>query len=209
MDSCVVLGGCCHSERGFPFHIGGLGVRLRSPKVAFSVRNRPQPSATVRNRLRVRRKALHSGECVWSGPESVLSWLVTPQLQWRLQRCLCERSVSPQLYGRLQRRCLYEWSVWPHLYWRVQRGSVCVTDLWHRSCIGVCREGVCVSDLCRRSYTGVCRGGVCVSDLYGCSFTGVCREEEVPVSTKSVSPECQVRLPPQDCQLRVSYRSVK
>ena len=35
------------------------------------LRLRSQPSATVRNRLRDRRKALHSGECVRSGPESV------------------------------------------------------------------------------------------------------------------------------------------
>ena len=37
----------------------------------FCVRNRSQPFATVRNRLREGRKALHSGECVWSAPESV------------------------------------------------------------------------------------------------------------------------------------------
>ena len=62
-----------------PVSLGGLGVRLCSPKVAFAtatVGNRPQPSATVGNRLRWRRKALHSGECVRSGPESVSSWLV-------------------------------------------------------------------------------------------------------------------------------------
>ena len=59
-----------------PVSLGGLGVRLCSPKVAFAtatVGNRPQPSATVGNRLREGRKALHSGECVWSGPESVSS----------------------------------------------------------------------------------------------------------------------------------------
>ena len=41
----------------FPFHFGGLGVRLCSPKVAFvsaTVRKRPQPFATVRNRPTVR-----------------------------------------------------------------------------------------------------------------------------------------------------------
>ena len=47
-----------------PVSLGGLGVRLCSPSFAFA-------TATVRNRLRDRRKALHSGECVWSGPESV------------------------------------------------------------------------------------------------------------------------------------------
>ena len=59
-----------------PVSLGGLGVRLCSPSFAFAVatvRNRRQPSASVRNRPRVRRKALHSGERVWSGPESVSS----------------------------------------------------------------------------------------------------------------------------------------
>ena len=36
-------------------------------------RNRSQVFATVRNRPRVRCKALHSGECVWRGPKSVSS----------------------------------------------------------------------------------------------------------------------------------------
>ena len=59
-----------------PVSLGGLGVRLCSPSFAFAVatvRNRSQPFASVRNRLCVRRKALHSGEPVWSGPESVSS----------------------------------------------------------------------------------------------------------------------------------------
>ena len=62
-----------------PVSSGGLGVRLCSRKVVSvfaTVRNRSQPSATVRNRLRVRRKALHSGECVWSGSESASSWFL-------------------------------------------------------------------------------------------------------------------------------------
>ena len=57
-----------------PVSFGGLGVRLCSRKVVSmfaTVRNRPQPFATVRNRLRERRKALHSGKCAWSDPESV------------------------------------------------------------------------------------------------------------------------------------------
>ena len=49
-----------------PVSLGGLGVRLCSPSFAFA-------AATVRNRPREGRKALHSGECVWSGPESVSS----------------------------------------------------------------------------------------------------------------------------------------
>ena len=49
-----------------PVSFGGLGVRLCSRKVVSM-------SATVRNRLRERRKALHSGECTQSDPESVSS----------------------------------------------------------------------------------------------------------------------------------------
>ena len=54
----------------FTWGSGGEAVFAKS---CVSDRNRSQPSATVRNRLCVRRKALHSGECVWSGPESVSS----------------------------------------------------------------------------------------------------------------------------------------
>ena len=118
-----------------PVSLGGLGVRLCSPSFAFAfatvhnrrqpfvtVRNRRQPFATVGNRLREGRKALHSGECVWSGSESVSSWVVAPQLYWCLQRrCLWEWSVSPQFYWCLQRRCLWEWSVSRKLYWCLQR----------------------------------------------------------------------------------------
>ena len=102
------------------FHLGVWGWGC----VRQVLRFRSQPFATVGNRLRWRRKALHSGERVWSGPESVSSWVLAPQLYWCLQRqrrCLWEWSVSPQLYWSLQRRCLWEWSVSPQLYWRLQR----------------------------------------------------------------------------------------
>ena len=122
----------------------GSGGEAVFAKFCVCDRNRSQPFATVRNRLRWRRKALHSGERVWRGPEIVLSWVVAPQLYWCLQRrclwewsvapqlywclqrrCLCEWSVSPQLYWCLQRRCLCEWSVSPQLYWRLQRTCLC------------------------------------------------------------------------------------
>ena len=51
----------------------GSGGEAVFAKFCFCDRNRSQPSATVRNRLREGRKALHSGECVRSGPESVSS----------------------------------------------------------------------------------------------------------------------------------------
>ena len=53
--------------------IWGSGGEAVFAESCVYVRNRPQPFATVRNRLRVRRKALHSGECAWSDPESVSS----------------------------------------------------------------------------------------------------------------------------------------
>ena len=56
--------------------IWGFGGEAVFAESCVSVRNRSQPSATVRNRLREGRKALHSGECVWRGPESVWSWCV-------------------------------------------------------------------------------------------------------------------------------------
>ena len=51
--------------------IWGSGGEAVFAESCLYVRNRSQPSATVRNRLRVRRKALHSGECTWSDPENV------------------------------------------------------------------------------------------------------------------------------------------
>ena len=51
----------------------GSGGEAVFAKFCVCGRNRPQPFASVRNRLCVRRKALHSGERVWSGPDSVSS----------------------------------------------------------------------------------------------------------------------------------------
>ena len=74
-----------------------------------------QPSATVGNSLRVRRKALHSGEWCRKGSRKCDFWPVSLQLFWRLQRkclwvLLCRRS-----------------------YIGVCRGGVSVSDLWRRS----------------------------------------------------------------------------
>ena len=101
INIAIFLVCCCHFSRmrsegsRFTWGSGGEAVFAKS---CVCDRNHLQPSATVRNRPRVRRKALHSGECGWSGPEIVSSWLVAPQLYWRLQRrCQWEWSVSPQL----------------------------------------------------------------------------------------------------------------
>ena len=54
----------------FTWGSGGEAVFAKS---CVCDRNHPQPSATVGNRPCVRRKALHSGERVWSAPESMSS----------------------------------------------------------------------------------------------------------------------------------------
>ena len=176
-----------------PVSFGGLGVRLCSRKVVSvfaTVRNRPQPSATVCvSAVRLSTVASASGVV----PEVCQVDSSSPQLYWCLQRkCLCEESVSPQLYWRLQRKCLREESVSPQLYYiGVCRGSVCVKNLCRRSYIGVCRGSVCVSDLCRRSYIGVCRGSVCVKNLCRRSYIILAFAEEVQWS---VSPQLYWRL---------------
>ena len=118
----------------------------------------------VRNRLRVRRKALHSGECTWSDPESMWSWVVSSQLYWRLQmRCLWEWSVASQLYWCLQRMCLWRWAVSPHLYWRLQRSclwlwSVSPQLYWHLQWNCLCEGSVslqlywCLQRMCLREW---------------------------------------------------------
>ena len=135
----------------------GSGGEAVFAKFWVCFRNRWQPSATVGNRPWWRRKALHSGECVWRAPE-------ISQID---SRC---RSYIGVCRGGV---CVSD--LWRRRYIGVCRGGVSVSDLCRRSFIGVCRGGVCVSDLCRRSYIGVCGGGVCVSDLWRRRYIGVCR----------------------------------
>ena len=54
-------------SEGSRFTLGVWGQGCVRQKLSLC----PQAFATVRNRLRVRRKALHIGECIWSGFESV------------------------------------------------------------------------------------------------------------------------------------------
>ena len=176
----------------FPFHLGGLGVRLCSPKVAFAtatVGNRPQPSATVRNRLRDRRKALHSGECIRTGPESVWSWSV-----------VVAEEVSVWLIGFAAVILVFaeEVSVWVvsvAAVISVFAEEVSVRMICAAAVILVCVEGVSVRVvsaaagilvfaeevsvwvICVAAVILVCaeEGGVCESDLWRRSFIGVCR----------------------------------
>ena len=74
-----------------PVSLGGLGVRLCSPKVAFAsatVGNRLQPFATVCVRaVRLSTVASASGGV----PKACQVESLSPQLYWRLQRaCLSE-----------------------------------------------------------------------------------------------------------------------
>ena len=65
---------------------------------------------------------------------------------------------------------------------------------------------VCLKDLCRCSSIGVCRGGVSVSDLWCRNIIGVCR-------VICVKSECPTRVSTyavlQECQIKLSYKSVK
>ena len=205
-----------------PVSLGGLGVGLCSPKVAFA-------TATVRNRLREGRKALHRGECLRSGPESVSNRVkLTPCRRSYIgvcRACVCVTYLCRRSYIGVCRG-----GVSTAVFIGVCRAGVSESDLCGRSYFGVCRGGVCVSDLCRRSYIGVCRGGVCVSvcvsavilafaeglsvwvicvsavilafaaDLSVWVICGAGRQGPTRVSSKSV---------PQECLTSVFYKSVK
>ena len=175
--------------------------------------------STVRNRLREDRKALLMRDCIWSGAESVSSWLVTPQLYWRC-RCLCEWPVAPQLYWRLQRRwwrCLCEWPVAPQWFWHLQTRCLCVksecpTKGSSKSVLQECQVRVLyksVKQECpvRVPYKRVkkaCQARVSHKSVkYECLTRRSCRSVKM----------CQVRVSykrvKQECQVRVSYKSVK
>ena len=69
-SSCFFFSRMRSEGSRFTWGSGGEAVFAKS---CVCDRNRRQVFATVRNRPLVRRKALHSGERVWSGPESVSS----------------------------------------------------------------------------------------------------------------------------------------
>ena len=137
---------------------------------------------------------------------------------------VCVTDLRRRLYWCLQRRCCVT-DLCRRSYIDVCRGGVCVTDLCRCIYIGVCRGRVCVSGLCRRSYIGVCRGRVCDSDLCRRSYIGVCRGRvcDGDLGRRSYfgvcrAAVCESDLCPrrvlsksvlQECQVRVSYKSVK
>ena len=145
----------------------------------------PQLSATVRNRLRVRRKALHSGECTWSGTEFSDLWR-------RSSIGLCRRSVS---VSDLCRRS----------YIGVCAGGVCLSDLWRptrvssKNALQKCQESVSSKNVLQEYRARV-------------SSKSVLQKCQDRVSSQTVLQECQVRVSSKSvkkaCQLRVSYKSV-
>ena len=133
--------------------IWGSGGEAVFAESCVYVRNRPQPSATVRvSAVRLSTVASAPG--------------VIPKA---CQVDSCRRSYTDVCSGGV---CVSD--LCRRSYIGVCRGGVCVSDLCRRSCIGVCRGGVSASDLCCRSYIAVCSGGVCVSDLCRRSYIGVC-----------------------------------
>ena len=135
--------------------IWGSGGEAVFAESCLGVRNRSQPSATVRvTAVRLSTVASASG--------------VVPKA------CQVD-SLSPQLIG-VCRGGVSVSDLCRRSFIGVCRGGVCVKDLWRRSYIGVCRGSVCVSDLCRRSYImGVYRGSVCASDMSRRGYIGGCR----------------------------------
>ena len=86
-------------SEGSRFTLGSGGEAVFAES-CICVRNRSQPSATVPNGPRDRRKALLNGECIWTGLRSESSELATLQLYWRLQgRCLCVMPKCSQKCG--------------------------------------------------------------------------------------------------------------
>ena len=193
----------------------GSGGEAVFAKFCVCVRNRRQPFATVRNRLRWRCKALHSGERVWRGPETVSNWVVLSAFAEEVSvRVICVAAVilvfAEEVSMRVTcgaavilvsaERCLWEWPVAPQLYWCLQRRCLwewCVAPqlFWRlqRRCLWEWSVAP--------QFIGVCRGGVCESDLC-----------QVRVSYKGVKQECLTRVSSkivfQECPVRVSYKSV-
>ena len=108
-----------------PVSLGGLGVRLCSPKVAFAAQPfaTRQPSATFATVCVTAVRLSTVASAPRGGLKSVSSSLVASQFY------VCESD--------LRRRSFIG----------VCRGGVCESDLRRRSYIGVCRGGVSVSDL--------------------------------------------------------------
>ena len=137
-------------------------------------------------------------------------------LEWS-RKCLKVTRVE-NVYSRLQRRCLCEWSVSLQLYcW----GGVCVSDLCRRIYIGVCRGGVCVSDLSPQFFGRFQRR--CLSEwpvspqfYWRLQRRCLCELPAAPHlywRLQNVVQQCQVRMPYKSvqkaCQVRVSFKSGK
>ena len=154
--------------------IWGCGGEAVFTESFACVRNRPEPSATVRNRLR---------ECDKLSTVASASGLVLIVCQVDSRRrshigvCrggVCEMDLWRRSYIGVCRGGVCESDLCQRSHFGVCSGAVRVSDPCQRNSIGVCRGGVCVIEFRRRSYMGVCRGGVCVSDRCRCRYFGVC-----------------------------------
>ena len=224
--------GLCLFVARVPDSLGGPGVGLCSPKVAFAVasaRNRPQLFAAGRG-LESESSGLVTPQLYWRLQRRCLcEWSMSPQLYWRLQRRLRNWSVAPQFYWRLQRRCLREWFVAPQVCWRLQRRCLCEWSVGPQFCWRLQRRCLCEWSVAPQVYWRLQRRCLCewsvapqvllafagkVSVWATCGAGCPCPTR---VSSKSVLQECQVWLCHrikyksvlEECQVGVSYKSVK
>ena len=205
-----------------PVSLGGLGVRLRSRKVAFAtatVRNRRQPFATVRSRLREGRKALHSGECVWSGPETVSSWLLVAAVilvsaeevsVW----VICVAAVILAFAEEVSVRMICVAAVILVSAEEVSVWVICVAAV-----ILVFAEEVSVRVICvaavilafaeEVSVRVICVAAVILVSAAEVSVWAICVSRRVSRKSVQKIQECQVRVSQKKSQARASYKSVK
>ena len=108
--------------------IWGSGGEAVFAESCVYVRNRPQPSATVRNRLR---------ECDKLSTVASASGVVLKA---------CEVDSRRRSYIGICRGGVNASDLCRRSYIGVRRRGVCVSDLWRRSYIGVCRRVVSQCD---------------------------------------------------------------
>ena len=200
-----------------PVSFGGVGVRLCSPKVVSvfaTVRDRLRES---RNRLRVRRKALRNGECVWSVSESVSSWLVVAAVILAFAE---EVSVWVICVAAVVLAFVEEVSVW----------VICVAVVILAFAEGVSVWVICVAAVIlafaeEMSVWVICIAAVILALAEEVSVRAICIAAVISVFAEELSmwvicfaaaiwafaEEVSVWAicVPEECQVRVSYKSVK
>ena len=186
--------------------IWGSGGEAVFAESCVCVRNRPQPSATVRVSA-VRLSTMASASGVVPNVCQVDLWRRSYIGVCRGGVCVnCVAAIILEFAEELSVSAIcvaavilafveevsVSGSVQPPLYWRLQRTCLCESSVppqfyWRlqRRC-----------EWCRRSYVGDCRGRVCVSDLWRRSVGKAC---QVSASYKSVKQECRTRVSSKTC----------